>query len=540
MQHTTAMTCLTTFLACLLAFLAVLSFSFAQETDPVVTPEVTFDTPASVPVPFIDVTDSVGIVQRPLNEQFGGATIADLDGDGNYDFILTYHHFLRIFFGTGNGQFTGPAFSVRSDIHGVAVAQRTARSKDKLVALSVGGGRGANLRPPYIYLTKPDRTFTDVTNEYGLGQAKSRGRVPVFMDMSLKFRKERRRNWGGPDVLFINLLGGRVPELMHFAYQNQRGNYSLMTAEDLERVNEERAIVTDIDNDGTMELVHYSILKVFKLRAPFKFQDITMTVIPGLRNLRRSVSACVELDFNNDGWMDLYIARANSNLVTPRGPASVSEFADVLLMNEGGTYRDVSVSMGVPTDTNSMGVSAEDFNNDGFVDIIITTFEGPDFLLLNDEGEGFTRVDLPVVPRVATSRGSNVMAMDYDLDGRVDFIVGQGFRKEFLGKYHLLRNQLPLGPNTNYLMVRVGNEFTRACTSLNAVVTVFIGRRRRLTRRVGGRGAQAGGQSYIDTVHFGLGSVTVARRVRVRWTTGAHKSMLDVAANQMISFGRDF
>lgn len=533
-------------LACLVALFLLFSLSVAQETDPLVSPEVEDPTPTpssaaatlSVPVPFLDVTNSVGISQRAQSEQFGGATIADLDGDGNYDFILTYHTYLRVFYGTGSGTFTGPAFSIRNDIHGVSVAQRTTRSTDKLMTLSVGGGRGTNLRAPFVFLTKPDRTFTDVTMEYGFGLLKSRGRVAVFMDMSLKSRLERRRNKGGPDVLFINLLGSN-PDLIHFPYQNQKGNYSLMVAENFERVNEERAIVTDIDNDGVMELVHYSILKIFKVAAPFNFQDITMSVIPGLRNLRRSVSSCVELDFNNDGWMDLYIGRAQSNLVTPRGPASVSEFADVLLMNDKGVYKDVSTAMGVPVDTNSMGVSAEDFNNDGHVDIIITTFEGPDFLLLNDKGKGFTRVALPIVPRTATTRGNNVMAMDYDLDGRVDFIVGQGFRKAFLGKYHLLKNQLPLGPNTNYLLVRVGNEFTRACTSLNAVVTVFLGRGQKLTRRVGGRGAMAGGQSYIDTVHFGLGSITIARRVVVKWTSGGRRAMLGVAANQMVSFGKD-
>lgn len=511
----------------LLGFFLLVSISAAQ--DPV----------AVSPIPFLDVTNSVGLVQRPMSEHFGGPTIADLDGDGNYDLILTYHTNLRIFYGTNNGRFTGPAFSVRSDIHGVSVASRTTRSRDKLVTLSVGGGRGTNLRAPFVYITKPDRTFTDVTMEYGFGQLASRGRVAVFMDMSLKGRLDRRRNLGGPDVLFINFLGSN-PELIHFAYQNQRGNYSLMVAENFERVNEERAIVTDIDNDGVMELVHYSILRVFRLASPFNFQDITATVAPGLRNLRRSVSGCVELDFNNDGWMDLYIARADSALVTPRGPPSLTEVGDVLLKNNRGVYEDISNTLpGVPSDTNSMGVSAEDFNNDGYVDIIITTFEGPDFILLNMEGTGFQRVNLPVVPRPSTSRGSSVMAMDYDLDGRVDFIMGQGFRKAFLGQYYLLKNQLPLGPTTNYLMVRVGNEFTRATTSLNAIVTVVLGRGKRMIRRVGGRGAQAGGQSYIDTVHFGLGSVTMVRRVIVRWTTGSQRAMRDVSANQMVSFGRD-
>lgn len=486
---------------------------------------------------FVDVTSSSGIVQRSENEQFGGPTVADIDGDGNYDLILTYHTFMRIYYGTNAGTFVRSSFFLRTDIHGVAVAQRSARSKEKIMAVATGGGRGTNLRPPFIFLTMDGRSFEDITTDFGFGSAVTRGRVPIFMDMSMQSRRDRRRNRGGPDLLFINLLGNN-PNLVHFAYQNIRGNYSLRAVPGFERENEERGIVTDIDNDRKMEVIHYSVFRVFRLIAPFQFADVTSTVAPGLRFLRRSISAVVELDFNNDGFMDLYLARADSSLVTPRGPPSVPDVGDVLLMNNNGVYEDVSIAQNVPQETDSMGVSAEDFNNDGFVDLIITTFGGPDFLLINQGGTGFVRQDLPEVPRPDNGRGHNVLAFDYDQDGRVDFMVAQAFRKAFLGQYHLLRNTMTLTGETNYLHVRVGNEKTRACTSLNAVVTVQV-RGQTMVRRVGGRGAQSGGLSYIDTVHFGLGRFTTVRRVSVRWSTGAFQAMRAVAANQRVDFGVD-
>lgn len=337
-------------------------------------------------------------------------------------------------------------------------------------------------------------------------------------------------------MLFVNLLGSNVA-LKHFAYQNVQGNYSLRDVPGLARVNEERAIVTDVDGDGVMELVHFSVFKVFKLIAPFSFRDVTRAVWPGMRDFRRSVSAVVELDFNNDGRMDLYIARARSALVTPRGPPSVPEHADVLLMNVGGSYVDVSRRAGIPTETDSMGVTAEDFDNDGYVDVLVTTFEGPDVLLMNNGDRTFRSVD-PGTNKPNSTRGANVMAMDYDLDGRMDYIVGHGLRKQFFGIYHLMKNTMPLTGASNYLLVRVGNEMTLASTSLNAVVTAFLPGGQRLVRRVGGRGAQSGGLSYIDTVHFGLGRVTRVRRVIVRWTTGALQGKRGVSANQKITFGR--
>lgn len=489
---------------------------------------------------FTEVTSAVGITQPRDSEQFGGPTVADLDGDGHLDLILTYHnlHPLRIYYGSASGRFTRRDFALKTDVHGVSVAQRTARSKDRLLVICAGGGRGTNLRPPFIYLAKPNRQLVDITRRFGFGEAAGRGRIAVFMDLLRRGRRESRRNRGGPDMLLINLLdNGRPPVMSHFAYQNRAGNYSLRNPTNLAKVNEERAIVTDIDNDGIMEVVHFSVFRVFKLTRPFTFTDITRTVVPlSARNLFRTISAVVELDFNNDGKMDLYLARANSNVVTPRGPPDVPRTDDILLMNVGGRYVDVSRDYGLPRDTDSMGVSAEDFNNDGYVDIVVTTFSGNDFLLLNQGGNRFRRFNLPEVPKPSSTRGHNVMALDYDHNGKVDLIFSQGFRQAFKGGYRLMRNELNIGRNTHFLLVRVGNEPTLACTSLNAIVTVHIGTQR-LTRRVGGRGAMAGAQSNIDTVHFGLGATATVSRVTVRWTTGATAVRTNVRADRTITFG---
>lgn len=443
---------------------------------------------------------------------------------------------MRLYFGTSSGKFVRSSFSLRADVHGVCVAPRTARSNEKIIAVSVGGGRGTMLRTPFIYLVKPDNSTTTITNEFGFGAQGGRGRVPVFMDMSLQTRRERRQNLGGPDVLFINLLGSRT-NLAHFAYQNLKGNYSLQGVSGFARVDEERAIVTDVDGDGVMELVHFSVFRVFKLISPFTFKDITRSVWPGWRNLRRSVSAIVELDFNNDGRMDLYIARASPTLVTPRGPSSVPEHGDVLLKNCGGTYEDVSDNAGLPRDVDSMGVTAEDFDNDGYVDVLVTTFQGPDILMLNQGDGTFKQVD-PKTNKATSTRGSNVMAVDYDLDGRVDYISGQGLRKSFSGNYRLMKNLMALTSNTHYLLVHVGNDVFRACTALNAVVCVRVTGAKTMVRRVGGRGAQMGGQSFLDTIHFGLGSAKTVRVIIVNWTCGAVQSQRMVSANQLVTFGK--
>lgn len=445
---------------------------------------------------------------------------------------------MRVYFGLPGGKFQRSSFVLKADIHGVSVAQRDTSNKERLMTLSVGGGRGTNLRVPRVFSVYKNRTIDDISFQYGFGvnETRTRGRVAVFMDLSMKTRFQQRRNGGGPDVLFINLLGSNLG-LTHFAYENVMGSYELRDIPDFQRVNEERAIVTDIDNDMQMELVHFSLLRFFKLTAPFQLTDITEQVRPPIRALRRSISAITEVDYNNDGRMDLYIARARAMLVTPRGPATVMDTDDILLKNVGGKYVDVSTEALIPTGTDSMGVSAADFDNDGYVDIIITTFFGPDIILMNQGGKTFKVID-PKTTKADTTRGSNVMAFDYDQDGRVDYIEGQGWKKAFLGNYRLMKNMMQMTSDTHYLHVRVGNEFTDACTSLNAIVIVYMPRRKRMIRRVGGRGAQSGGQSYLDTVHFGLGSVTMVNRVRVRWTVGTSRILRSVKADQLVSVGK--
>lgn len=515
----------------------------ASGIPPIISPIPPKDISDSI-IPFQDVTTSIGITQ-PQTEQFGGATVADLDGDGIYDLILTYHNdiAMRIYYGTGEGKFDESLFNLKADIHGVAVAPRTAFSRELIMAVSVGGGRGINLRIPRMYLIHPDRTIEEISQELGFGQEPARGRVPVFINLSSRSREARRKNKGGPDILLVNLLGtgvGKGEGLRHFAYQNVKGEFELRDVPGFESVNEERAIVTDIDNDGIMELVHFSHLTIFRVRTPFQFEDVTREVYPGFgqRNISRSISAVVELDFNNDGYWDLYIARARPTLITPRGPPSTPEWGDVLLMNlNGERYTDVSEMAGIPGNSDSMGVSAGDFDNDGFVDIIIATFDGPDLLLMN-QGDGTFRTTDPKTNKSSSTRGSNMLAVDYDLDGRVDYITGQAWKKEIQGNFRVMKNMLDMTTERHYLLVRVGNDISRASTALNAVVILRFSRGDRMVRRIGGRGAQAGGLSFLDTVHFGVGSETSVRLVEVRWTTRIKQVKRNVQADQLVSFGR--
>lgn len=488
------------------------------------------------PVALRDRTSIFGI-RQPVSEYFGGATVADLNRDGYPDLILTYHNknATEVYYGTGKGNFRKTTLRLFGDIHGISVAPRNAKSNDMLISVSLGGGRGANLRPPTMVLVKNENAEI-VTTKLGFGPGKGRGRLPIFGDWKRRAKGESRWNDGGPDIVLINMLSGDS-SLKQFAYENSKSGFIFRNIRGgLESVDEERAIVTDVDNDGIMEIVHFSVLHIYRLTKPFTFVDFTKNLWPGWRNLQRSIAAVAELDYDNDGRMDLYLARCASSIVTPRGPASVREHGDVLLRNVGGKYVDVTQQVGLGGMTgNSIAVSVGDADNDGWIDIYISLYKQEDIWLMNKGGNGFEPRRTGMAKMTGRVGGSALVA-DIDLDGDVDVIVGQGWRKKYKGNYRFYRNELNRS-GTNYLLVRVGNELSQACTALHAIVTVTLPNKK-MIRRVGGRGTALGGESFIDTVHFGMGKAWTATKVSVKWACGGSQEKYNVMANSRIVMGR--
>lgn len=473
--------------------------------------------------------------------------MADLDSDGHYDLILSYHNreLMQIYFGKGNGRFallqdfktTRRDGTTVYDIHGVQVAQKTAQDPERILAVSVGGGTGSNLKRPLLYLVGSGRRLKDISKSYGFGKVRSRGRNTVFMDLAMKSSAAKRKNGGGPDVLFVNFLSNNPNGLRQYAYENVRGYYNLRKIPVFDKQWRGRVEVTDIDGDGIMELISIRALQIYKLVAPFRFAEVTAAVLPpGFEMPLLTGTAVVEFDMDNDGDMDLYVARADRRRITSLPPVPGDDGSDYLFENRGGRYVDVSAKAGIRRKTDSMGVTTGDFNNDGYTDVFITTWKGRDFFLLNQGDGTFKTIIDDQILKPARTVGNNAMAVDYNLDGRVDLIVGQGDIEQLPGYYRLMRSKISLNNWKHYLLVYVGNEPSRGTTSLHAVVTVVVGKQR-MTRRIGSRGAQGGGGSYLDTVHFGLGRNAKADVVIVRWTNGVTRSKSDVEADQKISFG---
>lgn len=488
---------------------------------------------------FKDVTAASGIVQKRPSLKFGGPCVADLDGDGFFDLILSYHNSdpLQIYFGSANGTFTLSRFrTIHHDIHGVTVAPQSAYSRSKLLSISIGGGGGHNLKAPEVYMVSPDRKIEYVTKTLGLNTAKGRGRNTVFMNLSMRNRAQMRRNRGAPDILFTNFLG-RNSGLKQYAYRYTGGKYSLQKVGGYNKVQTGRVGVTDLNGDGVMEVINIQEMKIFQLVKEFQFEDVSSKVLPGDLDVGYlTVTSVAELDYDNDGDFDLYVSRATRWMMTRSKALGEGYTDDILLENRGGAYVDVSREAKIPQKTDSMGVTVGDFNNDGNIDIMVSVYRGPDMILLNRGDGTFARQKGVLIPKGKQTVGNNAVAVDYDNDGRVDLVVGQGNEQRRRGYYRIMRNVMGVTTQRGYLAVRVGHAVGRAVTGLYAVVRVRV-RGKVMSRRVGGCGAQGGGSSFLDWVHFGVGGARRVQWVNVFWTNGRSERRWNVKANERIVFG---
>ncbi len=124
------------------------------------------------------------------------------------------------------------------------------------------------------------------------------------------------------------------------------------------------------------------------------------------------------LDFDNDGWMDLYLVNAGPcDFYTPSMPIRNALYKN----NRDGTFTDVTLKAGVAGGTFGMGVAVGDYDNDGFPDLFITSY-GKCILYKNNRDGTFS--DVTAKAGLATPGWTtSAVWFDYDNDGKLDLFV---------------------------------------------------------------------------------------------------------------------
>jgi len=143
-------------------------------------------------------------------------------------------------------------------------------------------------------------------------------------------------------------------------------------------------------------------------------------------------------DFDGDGWVDLFVTRLDDT--------------DILYKNQGnGTFRDVSLAAGFKQSLRTNGASWGDIDNDGDLDLYVTTVLDSSqrhYLYINQGNGSFTEEAIARGADVSSSgqlKGFSSTFGDYDRDGYLDIFVTE-WRAKGNGQSRLLRNRGATSP----------------------------------------------------------------------------------------------
>ena len=143
---------------------------------------------------------------------------------------------------------------------------------------------------------------------------------------------------------------------------------------------------------------------------------VPVTFAPGVDIHNFMSGGAAAGDFDGDGFVDLYFTRLDGT--------------DILYRNLGdGTFEDVTVQSGIDREFGSNGVGTADIDNDGDLDLYVTSVFDDRFYLLINDGAG--RFSEQAIERGAATEGADehfgmsVSFGDYDLDGYLDLSIAE-------------------------------------------------------------------------------------------------------------------
>lgn len=125
-------------------------------------------------------------------------------------------------------------------------------------------------------------------------------------------------------------------------------------------------------------------------------------------------------DFNNDGWLDVFIGNETSTL-------GGTHPCELYSNNKNGTFTEEATQAGVAITEFVKGVTSGDYNNDGLTDVFISILNGKKILLKNVTAKNgiirFEDVTAQSGINANLSGGFGTWFFDYDNDGWLDLLV---------------------------------------------------------------------------------------------------------------------
>ncbi len=443
---------------------------------------------------FRDVSQEAGVADPGYGL---GVAVGDYDNDGNVDLYLNNFGPNVLYRNRGDGTFTDVTKSAGVqngdkvgagasflDIEGdgdldLYVANYVDFTYENHVPCTIGG-LPAYAGPLYyepvpdvLYRNNGDGTFTDVSEESGIGRHAGSGMGMVCCDydndgdQDIFVCNDSRRNF-----FFRNDGKGRFEEValvVGIAY-NFFGDANASMGVDC----------ADYNNDGYLDffMTNYQgeTPVLYQNSEAGFFDDVSRRTGAGAGTYPYVTWGVGMVDFDNDTHRDLFIACGHlDDNVELRDDTTAYAVKNVLLRNDGSNrFEDVSASAGngMAVRQSSRGAAFDDLDNDGDIDVVVLNSRQPPSILRNDSTN-----------------------------------------------------------DNHWIQVRlVGTKSNR--DAVGARVQVVAGSLVQIDEVHSGRGYQS---HFGSRLHFGLGQHDRVDRVEVRWPSGAVDVIKDVEVDRLIT-----
>ena len=394
---------------------------------------------------FTDVAEHAGVDSRQFSS---GCAFVDIDADGDLDlYVVNYVQF-------------------NPDTNPVCTRQgiQTYCTPEALLGV-----------PDVLYLNNGDGTFRDVSEQAGINEARGKGLGVVCGDVD---------NDGDVDIFVAN---DTTPNLL---YRNNPNGVE-MTEDALfsgVALSEEGRAYSgmgtnlgDFDNDGYLDIVITNFQdqtnSLYHNAQSGFFTETSFAKGIGEKSLPYLAWGVDFVDFNNDGWLDLFIANGHlDDNIAEIDPIGTYPQPNQLFLNNRGINFGERNDIAIALPKVSRGAAFGDIDNDGDIDIVVSNLKDSPTVLRNDGGN-----------------------------------AGQWLGVKLIGT-HCNRDA-------------IGARVTTVAGGLTQIREVKSG---------------SGYLSQNDLrLHFGLGTTGSVDALTVRWTCGKVQTLKDVKTNQMLVISED-
>ncbi len=495
---------------------------------------------------FVDIAPRLGIAAFNL---CGGVVADDLTGDGLIDIATSSYdpeEPVHLFANSGDGRFIDLSSTSRVDdqLGGLNIVGADYDSDGDVDLLVL---RGAWLlddgRIRNSLLRNDGGVFTDVTREAGIARPAYPTQAAVWADfdhdghLDVFIGNESRAQWdvtgNFPAQLFMNNGDGTFVDRAQDAGVTNDRYCKGVTA-------------GDYDNDGDMDLYvsNSGPNRLYRNNGDGTFADVAPAL--GVVEPAGRSFATWFFDYDNDGWLDLFVGAFDAgigDIAADYLGLQPEATRPRLYHNRGdGTFTDVAEAAGLGHMYLPMGANFGDIDNDGFLDIYLTTGD-PEYetltpnIMLHNTGKGGFEDVTQSSGLGHLQKGHGVAFADFDHDGDQD-IYNQlgGFYPG--DKYH---NTLYLNPGHGHHFVTlelVGTTSNRMAYGARIRVDVDTPAGPREIHRAVGVVSSFGGSPARQEI--GLGNATAITHIEVTWpTSGRHQTFTDVSVDSWVRITED-